>query len=82
MNRREFLELHQRTIPISMRERRPELELPPELDEAVMRCLKKRASERHASARELDKALAKVPLPSSALADSQPPSPGRAHRSA
>lgn len=80
-SRREFLELHQRTIPTSMRERRPDLEIPVELDEAVMRCLKKRASERPASARELDKALAKVALPTGALAaDSQPPSPGRAHR--
>jgi serine/threonine-protein kinase len=80
-SRREFLELHQRTIPPSMRERRPDLEIPVELDEAVMRCLKKRASERPASARELDKALAKVALPSAAApADSQPPSPARAHR--
>ncbi|HWA78049.1 MAG TPA: serine/threonine-protein kinase [Polyangiaceae bacterium] len=80
-SRREFLELHQRTIPPSMRERRPDLDIPVELDEAVMRCLKKRASERPASARELDKALAKVPLPAGAASiDSQPPSPGRAQR--
>jgi serine/threonine-protein kinase len=79
-NRREFLELHQRMIPQSMRERRPDLDIPVELDEAVMRCLRKRASERPASARELDKALSKVPVAGASAIDSQPPSPGRAQR--
>jgi hypothetical protein len=81
-SRRDFLELHQRTIPPSMRDRRPDLDFPLELDEAVMRCLKKRASERPASARELDKALAKIPLGGGIAGDSQPPSPGRSHRTA
>ncbi|MGC4094550.1 MAG: serine/threonine-protein kinase [Polyangiaceae bacterium] len=81
-NRREFLELHQRMIPQPMRERRADLDIPVELDEAVMRCLKKRASERPASARDLEKALGKVPIAgNSPSADSQPPSPGRAQRS-
>ncbi len=79
-NRREFLELHQRMIPPSMRERRPDLDIPVELDEAVMRCLKKRASERPATARELDKLLSKVPVAGVSSVDSQPPSPSRAHR--
>ena len=80
-SRRDFLELHQRTIPPSMREWRPDLDIPVELDDAVMRCLKKRASERPASARELDKALARVPLPAlMPTVDSQPPTPGRAQR--
>jgi hypothetical protein len=43
--------------------------------------LKKRASERPASARELDKAFAKVPLPLGAPnVDSQPPTPSRVQR--
>jgi serine/threonine-protein kinase len=82
-SRRDFLELHQRAIPPSMRERRPDLEIPEELDEAVMLCLKKRAAERPPSARELDRLLARVPnvsLPPGA--DSQPPTPGRSQRSA
>lgn len=79
-NRREFLELHQRAIPLSMRERRPDLDVPAELDEAVMQCLKKRAAERPPSARELDRLLARVPVASN---ESQPPqSPGRQRRSA
>lgn len=82
-NRREFLDLHQRAIPKSMRERRPHLDIPPELDEAVMLCLRKRAAERPASARELDKLLARVNINTNAgPSESQPPiTPGRARRS-
>lgn len=77
--RREFLELHQRTIPPSMRERRPALEIPVELDEAVMPCLKKLAADRPSSARELERLLARVPVTPT---DSQPPlTPGRSRRS-
>ncbi|HEY8945679.1 MAG TPA: serine/threonine-protein kinase [Polyangiaceae bacterium] len=77
-SRRDFLELHQRAIPRSMRERRPQLDIPAELDEAVMLCLKKRAAERPASARELDKLLARVAV---GPTESQPPlTPGRVRR--
>ncbi|HYO92989.1 MAG TPA: serine/threonine-protein kinase [Polyangiaceae bacterium] len=80
-SRRDFLELHQRAIPPSMCVRRPDLEIPPELDDAVMLCLRKRAAERPASARELDRLLAKVPL--GPVLESQPPqSPVKARRSA
>jgi eukaryotic-like serine/threonine-protein kinase len=61
-NRRELLELHQRDIPRSMREARPDLDIPEALDRAVMLCLRKRAAERPASARELERMLAAVPL--------------------
>ncbi len=77
-SRRDFLELHQRMIPVPMREKCPELDIPCELDDAVMRCLKKRIPERPGSARELDKALARVPVVGGHAADSNPPSPGRA----
>ncbi len=60
-NRRELLELHQRFLPTSMRERRPDLAIPPELDAAVMACLGKRAAERPPSAQELERRLAAVP---------------------
>ncbi len=63
--RRELLELHQRAIPVPMRERYPELEIPEELDSAVMRCLKKRAAERPANARELEDLLKRVPIEAS-----------------
>lgn len=78
-SRRDFLELHQRAIPRSMRDRRPQLEIPVELDEAVMACLKKRASERPVSARELDRLLARVAVVPS---DSQPPVTPARRRSA
>jgi serine/threonine-protein kinase len=60
--RRELLELHQRAIPSPMRERYPQFEIPEELDSAVMRCLRKRAAERPANARELEDLLKRVPL--------------------
>jgi hypothetical protein len=59
--RRELLELHQRSVPVSMRERRPDLDIPPELDAAVMACLRKRAAERPTSARELEGMLTAIP---------------------
>ncbi|MDX2055697.1 MAG: protein kinase [Polyangiaceae bacterium] len=61
-NRRDLLELHQRTVPPSMRERRPDLDIPQALDNAVMMCLAKRAAERPASARELEGLLLEVDL--------------------
>ena len=42
---------------------RSEMEIPPELDEIVLACLRKHAGERPASARELSEMLARVPLP-------------------
>jgi serine/threonine-protein kinase len=60
-NRRELLELHQRAVPTSMRERRPDLDIAPELDAVVMACLRKRAAERPTSARQLERMLAAIP---------------------
>ena len=61
-NRRELLELHQREIPRPVRIARPDLNVPEALDAAVMTCLRKRAAERPASAKELEKLLAAIPL--------------------
>jgi serine/threonine-protein kinase len=61
-NRRELLDLHQRQIPTSMRQRRPDLSLPEPLDVAVMKCLKKRLNERPKSAAELEQLLLAVPI--------------------
>ncbi len=61
-NRRELLDMHQRQIPTPMRQRRPDLPIPEQLDFAVMKCLKKRANERPRNALEMEKLLAAVPL--------------------
>jgi serine/threonine-protein kinase len=61
-NRRELLDLHQRQIPTSMRQRRTDLPISEALDLAVMKCLKKRLNERPKSAAELEQLLAAVPL--------------------
>jgi serine/threonine-protein kinase len=61
-NRRDLLELQQRQVPKSLRARRPDLPISPELDAAVMRCLRKRMSDRPASAAELEQVLAAIPL--------------------
>jgi serine/threonine-protein kinase len=61
-NRRELLDLHQRQIPLPMRQRRPDLPIPELLDIAVMKCLKKRLNERPRSAAALEQLLAAVPL--------------------
>jgi hypothetical protein len=45
-----------------MRQRRPDLNIPAELDTVVMSCLSKRAAERPRSARELERMLASVPM--------------------
>lgn len=66
--RRELLDLHQRQIPLPMRERRPDLPIPDALDVAVMKCLKKRLNERPKSAAQLEQLLGAVSvdgLPSS-----------------
>ena len=67
-SRRELLDLHQRQIPTPMRERRPDLPIPEELDQAVMKCLKKRLNERPKSAAQLEQMLAAVPLEGLAMA--------------
>jgi hypothetical protein len=61
-NRRDLLDLHQRMIPPHMRMKRPDLPIPEALDAVIMRCLKKRVSERPKTALELEEALAAVDL--------------------
>jgi serine/threonine-protein kinase len=61
-SRRELLDLHQRQIPIPMRQRRPDLDIPEALDQVVMKCLKKRIADRPKSAEELEAMLAAIPL--------------------
>jgi hypothetical protein len=74
-SRRELLDLHQRQIPTSMRQRRPDLHIPDALDVAVMKCLKKRLNERPKSASQLEQMLSAVPL--EGLPTSYPPGTGR-----
>ncbi|HEV3192997.1 MAG TPA: hypothetical protein VGY54_20965, partial [Polyangiaceae bacterium] len=69
------LDLHQRQIPTSMHQRRPDLPIPDGLDLAVMRCLKKRLNERPKSAAQLEQLLSTVPL--EGLPTSYPPGTGR-----
>ncbi len=78
--RRDLLEMHQRTIPRPLRERRPDLDLPEELDRIVMACLKKRAAERPESAQHLERLLAEVPPQNLAL--EYPPDTPRTSRAA
>ena len=51
-NRRELLDLHQRMVPQSMRQRRPDLDLPEALDAVVMKCLRKKIADRPKNATE------------------------------
>jgi serine/threonine-protein kinase len=60
-SRRELLDLHQRQIPVSMRARRPDLDIPEALDEAVMQSLKKRMQDRPRNAIELAEMLEAIP---------------------
>jgi serine/threonine-protein kinase len=60
-SRRELLDLHQRQIPVPMRQRRPDLPIPEALDAAIMRCLKKRLNERPKSAAQLEQMLTAIP---------------------
>jgi serine/threonine-protein kinase len=61
-SRRELLDLHQRQIPVPMRQRRADLDIPEALDLVVMKCLKKRINDRPKSAEELEAMLAAIPL--------------------
>jgi hypothetical protein len=74
-SRRELLDLHQRQIPTPMRQRRPDLPIPEELDQTVMKCLKKRVNERPRGAAQLEHMLSAVPI--EGLAMSYPPSVAR-----
>jgi len=74
-NRRELLELQQRQVPKSPRVRRPDLPIPVELDAAIMHCLRKRMSDRPASAGELEQMLAQIPV--DGLPTSYPPEVSR-----
>src|SRR5262249_26102995 len=69
--RRELLELHQRQIPPSLSQRRPDLDIPEALDQAVMKTLRKHVDERPKSAAELEEILAAIPT--GALLRSYPP---------
>lgn len=61
-SRRELLDLHQRQVPVPMRQRRADLDIPQALDDVIMKCLKKRIHERPKSAEELEAMLARIPL--------------------
>jgi serine/threonine-protein kinase len=56
-NRRELMKLHQQQTPESLRQRRPDLAIPPALEQAVLSCLKKSPGERPSSASELEMML-------------------------
>ncbi len=76
-SRRELLDLHQRQIPVPMRQRRADLDIPDALDQVVMKCLKKRINDRPKSAEELEAMLAAIPL--EGLPTSYGSRPKRAH---
>jgi|GEM_PF-406565 len=61
-SRRELLDLHQRQVPVPMRQRRPDLDIPEALDAVVMKCLKKRINDRPKSAEELEAMLGAITL--------------------
>jgi eukaryotic-like serine/threonine-protein kinase len=61
-SRRELLDLHQRQVPIPMRQRRPDLPIPEALDTIVMKCLKKRVNDRPKGASEVQEMLEAIPL--------------------
>lgn len=60
-NRKTLLEHHQRTPARPMRKVRPDLDIPPELDEIVLACLSKNPADRPQTAQELERLLATVP---------------------
>ncbi len=59
-SRRDLLELHQRQVPVPMRERRRDLPIPEALDRAVLCCLMKKIQDRPASAEALEAMLGAV----------------------
>jgi len=81
-SRRELLDLHQRQVPVPMRQRRPDLDLPDALDQVVMKCLKKRINDRPKSAEELEGMLAAIPLEGLPLSyERRPKRPSASHDS-
>ncbi len=70
-SRRELLDLHQRQVPVAMRQRRPDLDIPEALDAVVMKCLKKRINDRPKSAEDLEGMLAAIPTAGLPLAYDQ-----------
>ena len=74
-SRRELLDLHQRQVPIPMRQRRPDLPIPEALDAVIMKCLKKRMNDRPKDAFVLEEMLAAIPL--EGLPTSYPPGTSR-----
>lgn len=78
--RQALLEHHQRSTPRPLLTTRPDLAIPPELDRVVMACLKKRPSDRPASAQLLEHLLASVPPQSPTIAVETPEEPPRSSR--
>ncbi len=74
-SRRELLDMHQRAVPVSMRVRRPDLDIPAALDEVVLKCLKKKIPDRPKDAAALEAMLAAIPL--EGLPKQYPPGVGR-----
>jgi len=72
-NRRELLEMHQQQIPISITKSKPDLKIPPALDELVLRCLAKKADDRPATATELATALESIASGQNTAADPKEP---------
>jgi serine/threonine protein kinase len=77
-SRRELLDLHQRQVPQPMRARRPDLPIPEALDDAIMKCLKKRLGDRPRNASELADMLEAIPR--EGLPVAYPPGMGRRPR--
>ncbi len=74
-SRRELLDMHQRQVPEPMRVRRPDLDIPRELDDVVLKCLKKKAADRPKDAAALEAMLAAISL--EGLPKQYPPGVGR-----
>jgi serine/threonine-protein kinase len=58
--RNELLAMHRRTIPPTLRERRPDLDIPVSVEQIIMKTLSKGKDERPSSAREIETALARA----------------------
>jgi hypothetical protein len=73
--RRELLELHQRQTPPSLRQRKPDLDIPEALDQVVMKTLRKHVDDRPRNAAELEALLSAIPTEN--LVRSYPPGTAR-----
>ena len=67
--------MHQRQVPEPMRVRRPDLDIPRELDDVVLKCLKKKCADRPKDAAALEAMLAAISL--EGLPKQYPPGVGR-----